>query len=242
MEEKFEQHFLSGLPRLSLLSAQEERELFLRLRAGDEAAREELVLRNTGLVYSLAQKRLGSRLKEGGSYSELVDIGFEALLIAIDRYDCDHPSAARFATFAYPRIDGAIKRKIDRLLKLEAHEEAVAPVRDEDTAGLSLLELLPEGFELASPEEYIALKSLVETMIRNAQLPEKQEYVFRRRRGLLENEPDKQRLQEIADSMKPPITRQAVYKLDKKAVQNLNRSLGMDYREYLKKELEGTSG
>ena len=87
----------SGLDH-KILSEEEERELAIRIEAGDMEAREEFILHNLRLVFSVA-KQLG--LDRGDSSSlELEDIiqqGYYGLIRAVDLYD---RTKARFSTYA----------------------------------------------------------------------------------------------------------------------------------------------
>lgn len=79
-------------------------ELLKQAKQGDKTARDCLVDKNTGLVWSIV-KRFGSR---GYEYEELFQIGIIGLLKAIDYFDMSFH--VRFSTYAVPMITGEIRR------------------------------------------------------------------------------------------------------------------------------------
>ena len=88
--------------------------LIERSQAGDDAATEELIRRNAGLVQSIAVKFCG----RGTEFEDLVQIGNIGMLKAIRSFD-----AARgcvFSTYAVPLIFGEIRRFLrdDGLIKV----------------------------------------------------------------------------------------------------------------------------
>lgn len=88
--------------RHTLLSAPEERALAVRIRAGDAAARDELVEHNLALVVSVARRFEG----RGLDLDDLIGEGNLGLIRAAERYD---PSfGVRFTTYATNWIKQAI--------------------------------------------------------------------------------------------------------------------------------------
>lgn len=93
-------------------------ELLHRAQAGDEEAREQCVLRNVGLVWSIV-----NRFKTHSSAQDLFQIGCLGLMKAINHFDTSYN--VMFSTYAVPIILGEIKRyfrdegqmKISRSLK-----------------------------------------------------------------------------------------------------------------------------
>jgi len=72
----------------------EERRLWRRVERGDAAAREEMILRNLGLVRSLAARDRG----RGVAFDDLVQEGTVGLMRAVERFD--HRRELRFSTYA----------------------------------------------------------------------------------------------------------------------------------------------
>ncbi len=93
----------SGLPKLS---SKEQEELMLKLKAGDEAAREQFIVGNMRLVLSLV-KRFWS--KKANS-DDVFQVGCIGLIKAIDNFDVS--VGVKFSTYAVPMILGEIKRFI----------------------------------------------------------------------------------------------------------------------------------
>ena len=81
-----------------------EYELLVRARAGQQAAREELIKRYLPLVKSLA-RRFASR---GQPVDDLIQVGSIGLIKAIDRFELER--GVKLSTYATPTILGEIKR------------------------------------------------------------------------------------------------------------------------------------
>jgi len=71
---------------------------------GDQEAREQLVLKNVGLVWSIVRHFSG----RGYELEDLYQIGCIGLLKAIDKFNLDFE--VKFSTYAVPMITGEIKR------------------------------------------------------------------------------------------------------------------------------------
>ncbi len=86
---------------------------------GDKEAREQLVLENVGLVWSIVRRFSG----RGQEAEDLFQIGSIGLMKAIDKFDTSFD--VKFSTYAVPMITGEIKRflrddgmvKVSRTLK-----------------------------------------------------------------------------------------------------------------------------
>jgi RNA polymerase sporulation-specific sigma factor len=78
--------------------------LIKEAQSGNEAAREQLVEQNTGLVKNIALKFTGT----GYEFEDLLQIGFIGLLKAVDRFNTQYD--VMFSTYAVPMILGEIKR------------------------------------------------------------------------------------------------------------------------------------
>lgn len=88
--------------------------LLERAHQGDKAARDEMVQKNTGLVWSIVKRFLN----RGVEAEDLFQIGSIGLLKAIDKFDAGFE--VKFSTYAVPMISGEIKRFLrdDGLLKV----------------------------------------------------------------------------------------------------------------------------
>lgn len=90
--------------KLKVLTNKENKELFLRIKAGDSSAREELINGNLRLVLSVIQ-RFGGR---GENADDLFQIGCVGLIKAIDNFDVSLD--IQLSTYAVPMIIGEIRR------------------------------------------------------------------------------------------------------------------------------------
>ena len=91
----------SGLP---LLTAKEQTELMLKLKAGDGEAREKFIVGNMRLVLSLV-KRFWAK---NANADDVFQAGCVGLIKAIDNFDVS--VGVKFSTYAVPMILGEIKR------------------------------------------------------------------------------------------------------------------------------------
>ncbi len=89
---------------LPVLSKEEKEELFLKIKAGDEEARQKFIYGNLRLVLSVIQRFYG----RGESADDLFQVGCVGLIKAIDNFDLTQN--VQFSTYAVPMIVGEIKR------------------------------------------------------------------------------------------------------------------------------------
>ncbi len=98
--------------------------LILKAQEGDESAKEELVLRNTGLIKSAVRRFYGRGIAD----EDLYQLGAMGLLKAINRFDVKYE--VEFSTYAVPMIFGEIRRFLrdDGIIKVSrsARERAAA--------------------------------------------------------------------------------------------------------------------
>ncbi|MEG1880203.1 MAG: RNA polymerase sporulation sigma factor SigG [Oscillospiraceae bacterium] len=91
----------STLPRLT---ESQKKEMFIKIRNGDQEARHEFIYGNLRLVLSLL-KRFNNR---GENIDDLFQIGCIGLIKALDNFDPIHK--VQFSTYAVPMIIGEIRR------------------------------------------------------------------------------------------------------------------------------------
>ena len=91
----------SGLP---LLSTKEQEELMIKLKAGDESARERFIVGNMRLVLSLVRRFWAKK----ANADDVFQAGCVGLIKAIDNFDLS--VGVKFSTYAVPMILGEIKR------------------------------------------------------------------------------------------------------------------------------------
>ena len=90
--------------KLPLLSKEEKEELFVKIKAGDEDARDKFINGNLRLVLSVIQRFCG----RGESADDLFQVGCVGLIKAIDNFDLSQN--VQFSTYAVPMIIGEVKR------------------------------------------------------------------------------------------------------------------------------------
>lgn len=102
----------------SLLSAEKEIELAIRLRTGDFSARQELIEANLRLVVSVAKRYVG----RGMLFLDLIQEGNLGLIRAVERFD--YTRGFKLSTYAVWWIRQAIQRAIAdkaRLVRIPVH-------------------------------------------------------------------------------------------------------------------------
>lgn len=92
--------------KLPVLSNEVMRELFVKMQAGDMAARDQIISGNLRLVLSVI-KRFSNR---GENPDDLFQVGCVGLIKAADNFDLSQN--VRFSTYAVPMIIGEIRRYI----------------------------------------------------------------------------------------------------------------------------------
>ena len=90
--------------KLPLLSREEKEELFIKIKAGDNEARNKFINGNLRLVLSVIQRFYG----RGENADDLFQVGCVGLIKAIDNFDLNQN--VQFSTYAVPMIVGEVKR------------------------------------------------------------------------------------------------------------------------------------
>lgn len=112
------QTYLREIRRAPLFTAAEEFDTATRARAGDFAARQQMIERNLRLVVSIAKNYLGRGMPMG----DLIEEGNLGLMHAIDKFEPER--GFRFSTYASWWIRQSIERSIlqqARLVRLPVH-------------------------------------------------------------------------------------------------------------------------
>ena len=139
--------------------------LLQRAHGGDKSARDELVKKNMGLVWSIV-RRFENR---GYEPEDLFQIGSIGLIKAIDKFDIAF--AVQFSTYAVPLITGEIKRflrddgmiKVSRSLKENAARVRSVESQLQKELGRDVtLEELSEATGLAKEEIVMALEANID--------------------------------------------------------------------------------
>lgn len=90
--------------KLPLLTREEKEKLFIKIKQGDEEARETFINGNLRLVLSVIQRFYG----RGENADDLFQVGCVGLIKAIDNFDLSQN--VQFSTYAVPMIIGEVKR------------------------------------------------------------------------------------------------------------------------------------
>ena len=90
--------------KLPVLTSKEKDELFIKIKNGDEEARQTFINGNLRLVLSVIQRFLGRK----ESADDLFQVGCVGLIKAIDNFDLTQ--GVQFSTYAVPMIVGEVRR------------------------------------------------------------------------------------------------------------------------------------
>ena len=90
--------------KLPMMTHKRSRELLVRIKEGDEGAREEFIQGNLRLVLSVIQRFSG----RGEQMDDLFQVGCIGLIKAIDNFNL--ALDVRFSTYAVPMIIGELRR------------------------------------------------------------------------------------------------------------------------------------
>ena len=110
--------YLKEIGRVSLLTADEEVDLAIRILDGDDLAKQELAEANLRLVVSIAKRYVG----RGMQFLDLIQEGNMGLMKAVEKFD--HTKGFKFSTYATWWIRQAITRAIAdqaRTIRIPVH-------------------------------------------------------------------------------------------------------------------------
>ncbi len=110
--------YLREIGKVDLLSSERERELAVRVEAGDERAKKEIIDANLRLVVSIAKKYIG----RGMQFLDLIQEGNLGLIRAVEKFD--YRKGFKFSTYATWWIRQAITRAIAdqaRTIRIPVH-------------------------------------------------------------------------------------------------------------------------
>ena len=110
--------YLRDIGKYNLLTPDEEKELTLKVKNGDENARQKLIKSNLRLVVNIAKHYIG----RGMQFSDLIEEGSFGLMKAVDRFEPN--MGFKFSTYATCWIKQAISRAIcdqARIVRVPVH-------------------------------------------------------------------------------------------------------------------------
>ena len=106
-----ERAYINEINKIPILTIEEEKTLFLKIKQGDEEARKKIIESNLRLVASFVRKYKG----RGIPFLDLVQEGNLGLIKAIDRFDIS--KGYKFSTYAWKCINNEIIKFISKQLR-----------------------------------------------------------------------------------------------------------------------------
>ncbi len=197
------------------LSPKEEKAYFERMKQGDRAAREALILHNMRLVAHVVKKyATGDRDSE-----DLISIGTVGLIKAIDSFDATN--GVKFATYAGKCLQNEILMHF-RSQKKTAREVSMYDTIDTDKDGnpLTYMDILCAEDSLAD-EVLVRVSGEKALAFLDKCLSEREKLILTRRYGLDNRESMTQRA--LAEEL--GISRSYVSRIEKAALQKLEEAL-----------------
>ncbi len=201
---------------LSPLSQEEEKECLLRLKNGDQKAKEELILHNMRLVAHVAKKYQN----EEDEIEDLISIGTIGLIKAVSTFNNNYGN--RFATYAIRCIENELLMHFRKSKKLKMEVSLFEPIgTDKEGKQIHLMEvLLVDDIDIAKQLEIHRDVSLIKNNL-DTVLDEREAMIIKKRYGLSGEKEHTQR--EIAKSM--GISRSYVSRIEKKGLEKLRNML-----------------
>lgn len=201
---------------LSPLSQEEEKECIERLRAGDQTAKEELILHNMRLVAHVAKKYQGSE----EDVEDLISIGTIGLLKAVETFNFNFGN--RFATYAIRCIENELLMHFRKLRKTKLEVSLFEPIgMDKEGKQIHLMEVL--FVDDVDVTKQMEIRRDVELLNKHFEevLTEREAMIIKKRYGLFGEKELTQR--EIAKMLH--ISRSYVSRIEKKALEKLKKLL-----------------
>ena len=197
------------------LSAEEEKECFIKKENGDEQARQKLILHNLRLVSHIVRKYYSTAKNS----EDLVSIGTLGLVKAVDSFKVS--TGTKFATYAARCIQNEI------LMSLRAGKKFSAEVSLDDTIDvdnngnpLTYIDVISsdESLENEISRKITSARALA---LVNSSLSSREKQIISMRYGLYDRQPMTQR--EVAEKLK--ISRSYVSRIEKTALEKLRAAL-----------------
>ena len=201
---------------LSPLSQEEERDCLMRLRQGDQGAKEELILHNMRLVAHVAKKYQSGE----DEVEDLISIGTIGLLKAVSTFDYDYGN--RFATYAIRCIENELLMYFRRTKKIKMEISLFEPIgTDKEGKQIHLMEvLLVDEIDISKQMEQNRDIDMVKKNL-DAVLTKREAMIIKKRYGVFGEKEMTQR--EIAQKL--GISRSYVSRIEKRALQKLKKLL-----------------
>ena len=226
MEDRALNLYLDEIGREQLLTAEKERELSERIKAGDSRALQQLVEANLRFVVKIATQYRG----KGLALDDLISEGNIGLMKAATKFDASHGTP--FVNYAVVQIRQAIERAIDKETGRTVGKETVRPIAcspsrrplsvDAPMNGRTNMSLLSV---LVNPNSPTADSRVYSETVENAiefallSLTERERYVVGAFFGL---DREHETLAEIAEEMQ--LKRERVRQIRNRAIRHLRKS------------------
>lgn len=208
--------FLNGVPALPPpLKKKEEEECFARIRAGDESAREELIVHNLRLVVYIAKKFENSNVP----LEDLISIGTIGLIKAVKTFRPD--KNIKLATYASRCVENEILMYLRKISGLKGEISLDEPLNtDWDGNELLLGDILKTFDDSVSVdiETEDEIRILMECI---CMLPEREKEIICMRFGLGGNREYTQK--EVADRF--GISQSYISRIEKRIIEKLKDSI-----------------
>lgn len=191
------------------LTSAQEKDCFLKMKAGDKEAEEKLIKHNLRLVAHITKKYKNSNIEQ----DDLISIGSIGLMKAIKTFSYDKGNS--FSTYASRCIENEILMtfRSDKKNAQSVYLDDVISI-DKDGNNLSLYEILNDDSDpIDAQVENKILYKKVEKIIKN-ELSEREQEILIKRFGLFGATPKTQI--EIAEELN--ISRSYISRLEKKAL------------------------
>lgn len=198
------------------LGAEEERELFAKMKEGDEAARARLIEHNLRLVSHIVRKYYGSY----GSPEELLSVGSFGLMKGVDTFRPEF--GTRFATYGAKCIQNEILMYFRSRKKTHA-DVSLSETIDVDRDGnpLTYLDIIAVDDTMAEGADLKIYTAKVRALVGEV-LSEREREIITLRYGLFGYQPKTQR--EVATYL--DISRSYVSRIEKHALEKMKAAFG----------------
>ncbi len=199
------------------LSQEEEHKYFIKMKNGDESARNELIIRNLRLVAHIIKKYYTNYDEQ----EDLISIGTIGLIKAIDTYDVEN--GTRFATYAGKCLQNEILMHF-RAQKKTACESSIDDTIEIDKDGnpLTYIDIISVDDNIIEQIDLKSKKEMIQYAIKNL-LDNRERSIIELRYGLNNRRPITQR--EVATKL--GISRSYVSRIEKSALEKIHEYLSI---------------
>ncbi len=197
------------------LTAQEEKDYFTKMKEGNTAARNELILRNMRLVAHIIKKYYTNYSDQ----EDLISIGTIGLIKAIDTYDIKN--GTKFATYAGKCVQNEILMHFRAQKKLAMESSIDDTIEfDKDGNPLTYIDIISVDDNIIEQIDLKSKKEMIEFAVEKL-LDKRERAIITLRYGLANQKPITQR--EVAAKL--GISRSYVSRIEKSALEKIHEYL-----------------